>query len=61
MPPLNDLVLFTRSSPHHEPLSGPSKLLCDERGLLAQGTKYAGFAATAGLALGSLLHVVAPC
>jgi threonine/homoserine/homoserine lactone efflux protein len=57
MPPLNDLLLFTGAAFIMNLSPGPANFYVMAR-TLAQGT-YAGFAATAGLALGSLLHVVA--
>ena len=57
MPPLNDLLLFTGAVFIMNISPGPANFYVIAR-TLAQGT-YAGLAATAGLALGSLLHVVA--
>jgi len=57
MPPLNDLLLFTGAAFIMNLSPGPANFYVMAR-TLAQGTS-AGFSATAGLALGSLLHVVA--
>jgi len=57
MPPLNDLLLFTAAAFFLNLSPGPANFYLMAR-TLAQGTS-AGFAAIAGLALGSLLHVVA--
>ena len=56
MPPLNDLLLFTGAAFIMNLSPGPANFYVMAR-TLAQGTS-AGFSATAGLALGSLLHVV---
>jgi threonine/homoserine/homoserine lactone efflux protein len=57
MPPLNDLLLFTGAAFIMNLSPGPANFYVMAQ-TLAQGTS-AGFSATAGLALGSLLHVVA--
>ena len=57
MPPLNDLLLFTAAAFIMNLSPGPANFYVMAR-TLAQGSS-AGFSATAGLALGSLLHVVA--
>jgi threonine/homoserine/homoserine lactone efflux protein len=57
MPPLNDLLLFTAAAFIMNLSPGPANFYVMAR-TLAQGTS-AGFSAIAGLALGSLLHVVA--
>jgi threonine/homoserine/homoserine lactone efflux protein len=57
MPPLNDLLMFTGAAFIMNLSPGPANFYVMAR-TLAQGTS-AGFSATAGLALGNLLHVVA--
>ena len=57
MPPLNDLLLFTAAAFIMNLSPGPANFYVMAR-TLAQGTS-AGFSAIAGLALGSLFHVVA--
>ena len=57
MPPLNDLLLFTAAAFIMNLSPGPSNFYVMAR-TIAQGTS-AGLAAVAGLAAGSLLHVIA--
>lgn len=57
MPPLNDILLFTAAAFIMNLSPGPSNFYVMAR-TIAQGTS-AGLAAVAGLATGSLLHVIA--
>lgn len=57
MPPLNDILLFTAAAFIMNLSPGPSNFYVMAR-TIAQGTS-AGLAAVAGLAAGSLLHVIA--
>lgn len=57
MPPLNDILLFTAAAFIMNLSPGPSNFYVMAR-TIAQGTS-AGIAAVAGLAMGSLVHVIA--